>query len=222
MRKSHILSAIFLLLILTALASAGCSSSTPSPTSALTLTPEPTPTTSVQDEEDQSPVEFVWMLTGEEAGFTLALGSTIDLEGNLLVIVESDDYRIMKFDSDGNFLTGWGSSGIGEGEFTYIPGVSYDALAVDAQGNIFATDMVSDRVQKFDKRGNYLTHWGSNASFGKGKLIRPIGLAVDGEGNVYVTDSNAYVQKFSNDGKYLLSMGSEGTGDGQFRHPTGL
>jgi DNA-binding beta-propeller fold protein YncE len=161
------------------------------------------------------------MLTGDQAGFTLALGSAIDLEGNLLVVVESDDYRIMKFDSDGNFLKGWGRSGIGEGEFSYIPGVSYDALEVDAQGNIFVTDSGNNRVQKFDSDGNFVTQWGSNG-IGEGKLFRPLGVAVDIEGYVYVTDSNPYVQKFNNDGKYLLSLGSEGTGDGQFRHPTGI
>jgi DNA-binding beta-propeller fold protein YncE len=219
MIKTDTLMIIFLLLALVVLSATGCVP--PTPTGVLTIEPATGPATSEQKSEDDSRVEFLWMLSGDEAGFTLALDSAIDLDDNLLVIVESDEFRIMKFDPGGNFLSGWGANGIGEGEFSYIPGISFDSIAVDSQGNIFVTDSGNNRVQKFDRDGNFITHWGSR-TMGEGKLFRPLGLAVDQSGNVYVTDSWSLVQKFSNDGKFLLSFGEEGTGEGQFRHPTGI
>ena len=43
------------------------------------------------------------------------------------------------------------------------------------------------------------------------------GIAVDGAGNVYVTDwNNAQVQKFTSDGRFLLKWGSRGLSVGQF------
>jgi tripartite motif-containing protein 71 len=48
-------------------------------------------------------------------------------------------------------------------------------------------------------------------------LSRPIGVAVDAEGNVYVMDAgNSRVQKFDQNGRFLLMWGSNGNANGQF------
>jgi DNA-binding beta-propeller fold protein YncE len=48
-------------------------------------------------------------------------------------------------------------------------------------------------------------------------------VAVDGGGDVYVTDSrNHRVQKFTSTGGYLTQWGSYGDGDGQFELPEGV
>ena len=52
-----------------------------------------------------------------------------------------------KFDSNGQFLTKWGSSGTGDGQFAHPV-----AIAVDAQGNSYVADYGSDRVQLFQQR----------------------------------------------------------------------
>ena len=45
----------------------------------------------------------------------------------------------------------------------------------------------------------------------------PLGVAVDGSGNVFVTDRyNARIQEFTNTGTFLTKWGSFGSGDGQF------
>ena len=47
--------------------------------------------------------------------------------------------------------------------------------------------------------------------------MNPQGLAVDGEGNVFVADSgNFRIQKFDSDGRFLTQWGSKGQYDGQF------
>ncbi len=52
--------------------------------------------------------------------------------------------RIQKFNSTGTFLTKWGSSGSGDGEFNSPYGV-----AVDPAGNVYVADTDNDRIQKF-------------------------------------------------------------------------
>jgi DNA-binding beta-propeller fold protein YncE len=45
----------------------------------------------------------------------------------------------------------------------------------------------------------------------------PTGVAADAEGNIYVMDTNnSRVQKFDNQGNFLLAWGSAGSGEGQF------
>lgn len=94
-------------------------------------------------------------------------------------------------------------------------------IAVDSQSNVYIVDGPNHRVQKFDTNGKLLTMWGSYGN-GDGQFMFRIprghfgDIAVDGQGNVYVTDANQRVQKFDGDGRFLTKWGSPGTGDGQF------
>ena len=48
-------------------------------------------------------------------------------------------------------------------------------------------------------------------------------MALDGDGNVYVTDTrNPRVQVFNSEGNFLRKWGSRGSEDGQFDRPYGL
>ncbi len=115
------------------------------------------------------------------------------------------------------FLSKWGSQGSGDGEFS-----SPEGVAADANGNVYVTDTLNNRIQKFDSAGNYLDQWGSPGS-GIGQFSNPDGIAVDSTGNVYVTDTgNHRIQKFSSGGSLLALIGNEGTGFGQFKYPRGV
>jgi DNA-binding beta-propeller fold protein YncE len=73
-----------------------------------------------------------------------------------------------------------------------------------------------DPILEFDSTGNLVKH------FGAGLLLSPHGIAVDGDGNVWVTDCACTGQsvrdstrghqvfKFSPDGKLLLTLGTKG------------
>ena len=48
-----------------------------------------------------------------------------------------------------------------------------------------------------------------------GEFREPIGIAIDSEGFIYVTDAgNNRIQKFSKDGKFIKTWGSKGSNSG--------
>lgn len=63
--------------------------------------------------------------------------------------------RIAKFDKDGKFLKHWGNTGTGPGEFQGIK-----AIAIDAQGNVYAADRGNKRIQVFDAEGTFAREFG--------------------------------------------------------------
>ena len=87
-------------------------------------------------------------------------------------------------------------------------------------------------IMQFDLQGNLLT------SFGAGRFVRPHGLHVDRDGNVWVTDDQGpdgedprregkghQVLKFSPDGELLMQLGRAGVaGDGphEFNQPSAV
>ena len=96
-------------------------------------------------------------------------------------------------------------------------------LAIDQQGAIFVVDNGNNRIQKFDRTGNFIILWG-NFGAANANFHNPTGIACDAKGDAYVVDTNNHrVQKF--DGKlggYIMKFGSRGNGEGQFNAPWGI
>ena len=104
----------------------------------------------------------------------------IDSLGNVY-LPDKDGSTVLKFDSNGNFITRWGSNGTGDGQFNTPHGV-----AIDPQNNVFVTDMDNSRVQEFNSDGVFLLKWGSQGSDnGQFSKVTP-GIDVDSSGYVYV------------------------------------
>ncbi len=138
-------------------------------------------------------------------------GMAFDSSGNVYVVDCGND-RVQKFTAMARYLTQWGASGSGDGQFDVPWGI-----AADAAGNVYVADEHNHRIQKFTSTGAYLTQWGYVLARGDGQFNAPWEVAVDPAGNVYVADScNNRIQKFTSTGAYLTQWGSYGTGDGQF------
>jgi streptogramin lyase len=90
--------------------------------------------------------------------------------------------RILKFDSQGQFLLEWGGSGSGPGLFN-----DPHSIDVDQDGTVFVTDVFNFRVQRFDSSGNYLGEW-NNTALTTTTLIRPFSVAAGDDGTIYVVD----------------------------------
>lgn len=75
----------------------------------------------------------------------------VDSEGNILVL-DSGNYRIQKYDKNGKYLQTIGRQGQGPGEFER-PFILY----LDADDNIYVYDMGRRNIQKFEKNGNFIS-----------------------------------------------------------------
>jgi DNA-binding beta-propeller fold protein YncE len=64
--------------------------------------------------------------------------------------------RIAVFDKDGKFLRHWGSTGTEPGQFQGVK-----AIALDAQGNVYAADAGNKRIQVFDNAGAFKSQFGN-------------------------------------------------------------
>jgi tripartite motif-containing protein 71 len=97
----------------------------------------------------------------------------------------------LQFDSNGKFITSWGSEGTGDGQFLQPEDVSVDS----SSGNVFVADFEGNNFQKFDSNGNFITKWGSKGD-GDGQFFwLPHDIAIDSSDNVYVVDSGNVHEK---------------------------
>ena len=123
---------------------------------------------------------------------------------------QTDEFNVYKFDNNGNFILGWGSTGSGPGQFYHAHGIAIDPSSGDVyvsdQGNfnsnVFHPDAVP-HISKFTADGKFITKWGSEGT-GDGQFTRLEDIAIDSSGNVYVAElGNGRISKFTADGKFI-------------------
>jgi DNA-binding beta-propeller fold protein YncE len=97
---------------------------------------------------------------------------------------------------------------------------------MDSEGNLYLISQSSGNTPpdffKFDSTGQFLSQVGSYGE-GEGQFGAPNGLAVDAQGNVYITDAyNVPIQKYDPSGKYIAGWAAHGTNDGEFALASGI
>jgi DNA-binding beta-propeller fold protein YncE len=150
------------------------------------------------------------------ANFNLPTDVGFAPNGDLYVTDGYGGARVVKFTREGKFLLQWGTRGKGPGEF----GLPHN-LVVDARGSVYVTDRENQRVQVFDGDGKFLSQWtGTGGVSGlaitkdqriwTGGVLRELdgrivgklsvtgahGVAVSGNGDVYLAQLSGIVQKF--------------------------
>jgi len=93
-------------------------------------------------------------------------------------------------------------------------------VCCDSQSNIIIADRSNNRIQIFNKFGQFLRKFGTQGNRA-GQFDRPAGVAYDKQLNrIVVTDKdNHRIQVFTPVGEYLFKFGEKGTKPGQFNYP---
>lgn len=126
------------------------------------------------------------------------VGIAVDAAGTIYV-TDTAGNRVLRFSPSGAFLSDFGRSGSGDGQFRGPKGIAV------SESFIYVVDSGNDRVEQFDLTGTFISEWGIFGS-GPGDFNDPYGIAVDPTG-VYVTDrNNDRVQKFTPGGGLLFSI----------------
>ncbi len=118
-----------------------------------------------------------------EGEFNLPKDVAIGPDGRIYV-VDSSNFRVQVFESDGTYVATFGSIGVQPGQFSRPKGV-----ATDPDGNIYVTDAAFGNFQIFNPAGQLLLFIGSRSTTaGAAKYMLPAGIAVDEDGRVYMVD----------------------------------
>ncbi len=138
---------------------------------------------------------------GLDGDFAGPRGVAVDQQGSVYV-ADTDNHRIQKFTPDGVFLGKWGRVGnflgTGDGEFWTPWG-----LTTDGSGNIYVADTGNNRIQKFNKNGQFIGKWGTGGD-ALSRLRSPYDVVANSSGSsVYVADTGNQCVK-----EYIKSSGN--------------
>lgn len=141
-------------------------------------------------------------------------GIAFDAQNNLYV-GDVNNRRIAEYDSQGNFVRQWA-----------IPSGGLRGIAIDnANGWLYEVADTSGMVRRFTLSGTLLNQWGGIGS-GPGKFLDGgRGVAVDGQGNVWISDLAAFrAQKFNPNGTFLAVVPNppQPPPDGGFNQPAAV
>jgi DNA-binding beta-propeller fold protein YncE len=164
----------------------------------------------VQNLNYEAIADFFQLPPGEN--FVEPAGVAVNSKGHIYVF-HRGRHPLMEFDASGKFIRS-----IADDLF-----VIAHMVRVDANDNIWTTDTGSHMVLKLSPEGRVLLALGRMRIPGDDVLHfnQPTDVALDREGNIYVTDGygNSRVLKFDKFGNLLLGWGMKGTGPGQFDTP---
>jgi len=121
-----------------------------------------------------------WLVPGFPSLETLD-GVAVDGLGHFYTVQNSPG-MVKKFTTTGTLMTQWAVPSVGSG--TPV------RLATSPDGSmVYVVDYENHRVLVFTDTGGPLGQWGTVGT-GPGQFLNPIGIAVDGLGNVFVADTN--------------------------------
>jgi len=138
-------------------------------------------------------------------------GVAVDSNSNIF-ISDSGSYfntncSIVEASSNTSYLTQFGSTGSGNGQFQNPGGV-----AVDSNNNVFVADSGNNRIQKFSNSGKYIDQFNYLGNFQSGTLYNPSAIAIDSSNNIFVVDGishgfiNDRIVEFDQNGNYLTQF----------------
>ncbi len=132
------------------------------------------------------------------------------LDSGDVVVADAHYDHLLHFNSMGKLIATYGGRGQGVAEFLNIM-----TMAKGPDG-YYVGGRVGRRIQVIGDRGNYLY------AFEEGAVVFPASIVVDRENRSYVADYMDNTIKVFDRGGLIGTIGSFGTGDGQFKRITDL
>ncbi|MEM1070894.1 MAG: NHL repeat-containing protein [Planctomycetota bacterium] len=160
---------------------------------------------------------------GRPTGLAIEPVKPSDDRASRLLVADTHYYRMLSYSLSGELQQKkqiGGTAGHLPGEFAFVT----DAVT-DRHGCVYIGEYnASDRIQKFDPSGGFITQWGGTGH-AKGKFLRPQSLVISGD-VLWVCDScNHRIQRFDirfATPKLIDVWGGPGTENGQFYFPYDL
>ncbi len=162
--------------------------------------------------------EVKMIRNGKEAHFGLINGLVID-DNDKLFVTDDKFHKVIVINAKHQEESSFGA------DVLVRPG----GMAIDRENRfLYVVDTGSDVVDVFDADSYKLlrkigTPGKKHLLTDPGNFALPTNVAVDKEGNVYVTDTlNDRVEIFDPDGQFVRTFGKNGDGPGQFARPKGI
>lgn len=153
--------------------------------------------------------------SGTSSGHDIAgpVGLAADSSGNIYVAsinygLSSNFRFIQKYDAAGNWLTGWGITGSGNGSFSSASAIAIGPDTVTGGQGVFVADQGNNLIQVFGTDGTFRRQW---------SVTQPKGVVVLSTGTVLVASSDTYIQSFNNSGTVQADW-HQVLGDGYVSH----
>ncbi len=155
-------------------------------------------------------------LQGGAKLFLRPTGIAVDRVGKLLYVADTLGHRVRVLDLQGRLVRTFGQRGMQQGSFNF-------PTEIAVRGDkVIVVDAMNFRVQTFSPEGHFLHAFGVLGDRA-GTLLRPKGMALDSEGNIYLADGLLeIVQVFTPEGKLLYHFGRSGAALGEFQLPAGI
>ena len=155
---------------------------------------------------------------GKEAHFGLIMGLAID-DDNRVFVSDNRLRRVVVFNARREQVASIGADVL----------VNPGGLAIDKENRfLYVVDTGNDTVLVYDADSfKFLRNIGKpsrkHTAADPGSFSLPTNVAVDSEGDVYVTDTfNNRVEIFDADGEFISTFGKNGDGPWQFERPKGI
>jgi len=158
---------------------------------------------SLNEATKPSDISSIQQSTPKTTVSNLTTSSQVIIKHDKEDILEPKDIKV-------SFIRQIAKFGTGKGQLSSPKGLC------SGNGMVLIADNQNKRVQAFDYLGEWLF------LIQVSDMQSPNDVAIDKNGNIYVTDSDAEIRMFDNNGKFLKSFGGKGEGPGQLKSANGI